>query len=112
MEINGKHIGFAYTMRAYRDLSEICEGGDINKLIPAIMGAYGNQIENMCKFISVLINAGAHKNGTDYMTADEILDLDADDFSRLSDAAVNTYVAAQKRNVKATSKKKAVPAHK
>lgn len=111
MEINGKHIGFAYTMRAYRDLSEICEGGDINKLIPAIMGAYGNQIENMCKFISILINAAAHKSGTDTMTPDEILDLDADDFSRLSDAAVNTYVAAQKRNVKATAKKKA-PAHK
>lgn len=111
MEINGKHIGFAYTMRAYRDLSEICEGGDINKLIPAIMGAYGNQIENMCKFISILINAAAHKSGTDTMTPDEILDLDADDFSRLSDAAVNTYVAAQKRNVKATAKKKA-PGHK
>lgn len=112
MEINGKNISFAYTMRAYRDLAEICEGGDIGKLIPAIMGAHGNQIENMCKFISVLINAGAHKNGTDYMTADEIMDLDADDFSRLSDVAVDTYVAAQKRNIKATAKKKAVPGHK
>lgn len=111
MEINGKNISFAYTMRAYRDLADICEGGDINKLIPAIMGAYGNQIENMCKFISILINAAAHKSGTDTMTPDEILDLDADDFSRLSDAAVNTYVAAQKRNVKATAKKKA-PGHK
>ena len=107
MEINGKNISFAYTMRAYRDLSEICEGGDISKLIPAITGKYGNSIENMCKFISILINAAAHRDGTDYMSADEIMDLDADAFSALSDAAVNTYVAAQKRNVKATSKKKA-----
>ena len=107
MEINGKNISFAYTMRAYRDLSEICENGDISKLIPAITGKYGNSIENTCKFISALVNAAAHRDGTDTMTPDEILDLDADVFGAMSDVAVETFVAAQKRKVQATAKKKA-----
>lgn len=88
MELNGREVGFAYTMRASKMFAEFCPNRDISKVGDTISGKYGNIIDNQVRFILALnqayVKSAEHREeGQKPITEDELLDLDNDAFAKV-----------------------------
>ena len=88
MELNGREIGFKFTMRAFKMFADFCPERDFSRIGEALSGKYGNIIENQMAFIIALNTAycrsAEHKDeGQTPITMDEIYDLDQETLQAL-----------------------------
>lgn len=104
MELNGREIGFKFTMRAFKMFADFCPERDFSRIGEALSGKYGNIIENQMAFIIALNTAycrsAEHKDeGLAPLTMDELLDLDQSAFQDLFLEAAQALQADEQTHV-------------
>lgn len=104
MELNGRYVGFLYSMRAAKMFADFCPDRDFSRIGEALSGKHGNIIENQCAFIIALNTAFCrsqeHRDeGHTPITIDELLDLDQETFQSLFLAAAEAMGAGNKTHV-------------
>lgn len=88
MQLNGREVGFKYSVRAIKMIVDFCPDRDMSKIEGALSGKYGNIIDNQAAFIVALNTAycrsADHKDeGQTPITMDEIYDLDQETLQAL-----------------------------
>lgn len=88
MQLNGREVGFKYSMRAAKMFADFCPERDFSRIGEALSGKHGNIIDNQAAFIIALNTAycrsAEHKDeGLTSITMDELLDLDQSAFQDL-----------------------------
>lgn len=104
MELNGRYVGFLYSMRAAKMFADFCPDRDFSRIGEALSGKHGNIIENQCAFIIALNTAFCrsqeHRDeGHTPITIDELLDLDQETFQGLFLAAAEAMGAGNQTHV-------------
>jgi hypothetical protein len=85
MELNGREVGFKYSMRAAKMFADFCPDRNISRIGEALSGESGNIVDNQAAFIVALNMAYCksidHRDeGLQPITVDELLDLEQDEF--------------------------------
>ena len=106
MELNGREVGFMYSMRAAKAFADFCPERNFSRIGEALSGQYGNIIDNQTNFILALNRAycmsAEHKEeGQEPITVDELLDLDQETFQNVFLAAANAMTEDRKTHVEA-----------
>ena len=57
MELNGREVGFKYSMRAAKMFADFCPERNISRIGEALSGEYGNVVDNQAAFIVALNTA-------------------------------------------------------
>ena len=104
MELNGREVGFKYSMRAAKMFADFCPERNISRIGEALSGDYGNVIDNQAAFIIALNTAycrsSDHKDEEQQMiTIDELLDLDQDTFQEIFLAAADVMTEDKKTHI-------------
>lgn len=104
MELNGREVGFKYSMRAAKMFADFCPERNISRIGEALSGAYGNVVDNQAAFIVALNTAfcksADHRDeGLQLITVDELLDLDQDEFQKIFLAAADVMTEDKKTHV-------------
>lgn len=104
MTLNGREVGFLYSMRAAKMFADFCPERDFSRISDALTGKYGNIIENQARFIIALSTAycrsADHRDeGQEPITMDELLDLDQEMFQALFLAAAEAMSAGNQTHI-------------
>lgn len=104
MELNGREVGFMYSMRAAKLFADFCPDRDFSRIGEALTGKYGNIVDNQARFIIALSTAYAmsaeHRaEGCQPVTMDELLDLDQETFQALFLEAARALQAGRETHV-------------
>lgn len=104
MELNGREVGFKYSMRAAKMFADFCPERNIGRIGEALSGEYGNVVDNQAAFIVALNTAycrsADHKDeGLQIITVDELLDLEQDEFQEVFLKAAECFNQDKKTHV-------------
>ena len=104
MELNGREVGFKYSMRAAKMFADFCPERNIARIGEALSGEYGNIVDNQSAFIVALNTAYCksmdHRDeGLQLITIDELLDLEQDEFQEVFLAAAEAFSQDKKTHV-------------
>jgi hypothetical protein len=104
MELNGREVGFKYSMRAAKMFADFCPERNFSRIGEALSGQYGNLIDNQAAFIVALNTAycrsADHRDeGLQMITTEELLDLDQEEFQKLFLAAAECMTRDRKTHV-------------
>lgn len=104
MELNGREVGFMYSMRAAKMFADFCPERDFSRIGEALTGKYGNIVENQARFIIALstaycLSSDHRAEGMQPVGMDELLDLDQDTFQSLFLAAAQAMQAGNETHV-------------
>lgn len=115
--VNGKERGFALTIGASVEISDLCPQGDLARLGEVFAQSYGKQIRTTAKIIAAMSkgyeNQKHYENPNyepDALTVDEILTLDTATFQALTHEVMERFKIDQTTTVEVEPKKKEVSA--
>lgn len=98
MIIYGKDYHFALTVGAAKEISDLCPGGDLDRVGELLTGSYGNAIQATAEIICALSRGYERKMcfetpGHDYapLTEEMLLSLDTGTFTALESEALAAF---------------------
>lgn len=113
MIVNGKERGFALTIGASAEISDLCPQGDLSRLGEVFSQSYGKQIRTTAKIIAAMSRGYENQRHyedpsyePDALTVDEILTLDTATFQALTHEVMEQFTTDQKPTVEVEPKKK------
>lgn len=113
MQVHGREVGFRFTVGASAKISDLCPDGNINRLGEALEGHYGKVARDSAAIIAAL--SEGHEQARSFeepgykprpLTAEEVMTLRMDEFSRLQQAALAAWMEDSKPTVEVEPEKK------